>query len=240
MSYQKKELNYRWVPRAVLVVLALLPFLYLKQFYDHFYTYLTGTVITGIITREWHLVLFFIILFAVFAVPLSYRKRAKWVDYSLITAFFVSLFIEMYGIPLTILFASKYLFVPGATLPENMVEFDFIGVGLGMDHAMVYGSIFMILGMGLIISGWWSLYKQAKQDGFACAGLYTYSRHPQYLGFILLILGWFMGWPTILTVIFSPILIIKYWRAARAEEKDMLARYGKGYSEYADKTSFLI
>ena len=74
-------LNYRWGPRRVLIVLAVLPVFYISQFYDHFYTYLTGTVITGIITREWHLVLFFIVLFAVFAVPLSYRKRAKWVDY---------------------------------------------------------------------------------------------------------------------------------------------------------------
>ena len=37
-------------------------------------------------------------------------------------AFFVSLFIEMFGIPLTILFASKFLFMPGTALPENIVH----------------------------------------------------------------------------------------------------------------------
>jgi len=229
-----------WLPKVILLILALFPVLYLNEFYIHFRAYLTGTVITGIIKNEWHLVIFFIILFMLFVVPLSYRKRTKWVDYSLVGAFFISLFIEMYGLPLTLLFASKYLFMPGVSLPANVIELDFLGVGLGMDHAMVYGSVLMLLGIGLIVFGWYSLYGQVKSFGFASTGLYNYSRHPQYLGFIFLVTGWFFGWPTILTLIFSPILIYKYLRSAQAEEKEMLARYGKDYYSYIETTPFLI
>jgi protein-S-isoprenylcysteine O-methyltransferase Ste14 len=227
-------------PRLVLAALAIVPLIYWQPFYLHFKAYLTGTVITGIVQNQWHLVLFFILFFGLFAIPLSYRKRAKWVDYSLVGAFFVSLFVEMYGIPLTLLFASKYLFKPGVELPENVVEFGFIGVGLGMDHAMLYGAVLMLLGLALIARGWWSLYRQARNASFASQGLYAWSRNPQYAGFILVVVGWFFGWPTILTLVLSPILIWKYLRAARAEEGEMVEKYGDSFNEYAKSTLFLV
>jgi len=228
------------INRLVLVALAAVPFLFLGPFYHHFKVYLTGTVINGIVKDAWHLVLISIVVFGLFLVPLTYRKRAKWVDYGLVGAFFISLFIEMFGIPLTVLFASKFLFVPGTTMPEHVVVFEFMGVHLGMDHAMTYGLVVMLIGMALIVFGWVSLYTQVRQPGFASKGIYQYSRHPQYLGFVLLVMGWFFGWPTILTVIFSPILVVKYIKAARSEEADMLRLYGEEYADYMRETPFLI
>ena len=230
----------RWFVRGILLGLAVVPLLFWQPFYDHFYTYLTGTILTNIITKQWHLVLLSILFFLLFLVPLSYRKRARWADYGLVGAFFVSLFVEMYGIPLTVLFASKYFFTPGVQLPANVVEFDFFGVGVGMDHAMVYGTVLMSIGMLLILFGWYSLYRQSKLPGFAQGGLYSLSRHPQYVGFILLILGWFVGWPTILTVVFSPILIYKYIDASRKEEQGMVAQFGSSYEAYRRQTPFFI
>jgi len=226
--------------RILLVLLAAVPVLYIKPFYHHFHVYLTGTAITGIVKEQWHLVVISIVVFGLFLIPLTYRKRAKWVDYGLVGAFFVSLFIEMFGIPLTILFASKFLFVPGTVMPEHVVAFEFMGVHLGMDHAMTYGLVVMLIGMALIMAGWVSLYTQVRQPVFARKGIYRYSRHPQYLGFVLLVLGWFFGWPTILTVIFSPILVVKYIKAARSEEADMLQLYGEEYAVYIEGTPFLI
>jgi len=233
--------NFVTVPRLIILVLAVLPLFFLGEFYNHFYVYLTGTIISGVVIDAWPVVVASILVFALFLIPLTYRKKAKWLDYSLVGAFFVSLFVEMYGIPLSILFASKYLFQAGVELPENVIEFKLLGTGLGMDHAMLYGTVLMILGMILIVLGWISLYRQVKRgDNFASSGIYRYSRNPQYLGFMLLIIGWFFGWPTILTLIFSPILIYKYYRAARAEEKDMLNIYGDKYLEYQSRAKFLI
>ena len=230
----------RWFVRGILLGLAVVQLLFWQPFYGHFYAYLTGTILTHIITRQWHVALLSILFFLFFLVPLSYRKRARWADYGLVGAFFVSLFVEMYGVPLTILFASKYFFTPGVTLPPNVVEFELFGVGMGMDHAMVYGAVLMALGMLLIILGWHSLYRQSKRPGFARDGLYAFSRHPQYVGFILLIVGWFVGWPTILTVVFSPVLIWKYIAAARSEERYLVAQFGRAYDEYRRLTPFLV
>ena len=228
------------INRALLAILAVIPLFFLKPFYHHFHVYLTGTAVIGIVKQQWHLVVISIVVFGLFLVPLTYRKRARWVDYGLVGAFFVSLFIEMFGIPLTVLFASKFLFVPGTQMPEHVVTFAFMGVSLGMDHAMTYGLVVMLAGMGLIVAGWVSLYTQVRQPGFARRGIYRYSRHPQYLGFVMLVIGWFIGWPTILTVIFSPILVAKYIRAARSEEADMLELYGQPYGEYMQETPFLV
>ena len=230
----------RWMARLMLVVLILPPFIYWQPFYDHFYAYLTGTIISNIISGQWRVVIISILFFALFLIPLNYRRRAKWLDYGLAGAFFVSLFIEMYGLPLTILFASKYFFAAGAELPDNIIEFNFFGVAMGLDHAMAYGASLMALGLALITFGWWSLYRQSKRNTFAKTGLYSISRHPQYLGFILLILGWLVGWPTIITAVFSPILIYQYLKAARSEEKDAKVIFGADYKEYCKTTPFLI
>jgi methanethiol S-methyltransferase len=229
-----------FINRIALVMLSLIPFIYVEPFFNHFRAYLTGTILSGIVKQQWHLVIISVLVFGLFIIPLTYRKRAKWVDYGLVGAFFISLFIEMFGMPLTILFASKFLFVPGTVMPENIIHFKFLGVNLGMDHAMTYGLVLMLLGMALIMTGWRSLYMQVRSPGFAQRGIYQYSRHPQYIGFILLVLGWFFGWPTILTLFFSPILVYKYIKAARAEEADMIQLHGDTYRHYLKSTPFLI
>jgi hypothetical protein len=149
-----------FVNRILLGLIALIPIIFFQPFYLHFKAYMTGTIISNIVTQQWHLVLISIAVFGLFIIPLTYINRAKWIDYGLVGAFFVSLFIEMFGIPLTILFASKFLFTPGTTLPESIIRFNFLNVNLGMDHAMTYGLGLMLIGFALIIIGWRSLYRQ--------------------------------------------------------------------------------
>lgn len=153
------------IPRILLLSLFLIPIVLINDFYYHFYVYLSSNVITGIITQQWHIVILCILIFLVFLIPLTYRRKANWVEYGLVSAFFISLFIEMYGIPLTVLFASKYFFTPGTQLPPNIVNFNFLGVGFGMDIAMTYGAILMLIGMSIIIIGWIKLYRSTKKDG---------------------------------------------------------------------------
>ncbi len=228
-----------FLPRILLLILFLVPIIYFKDFYYHFYVYLSGNIITGVIMQQWHIVILFILLFTAFLIPLSYRRKANWVEYGLVTAFLVSLFIEMYGIPLTILLASKYFFTSGTQLPPNIANFYFLGVGFGMDIAMTYGAILMIIGLSIIIIGWIKLYRNTKKDGLVTDGIYAYSRHPQYLGFILFILGWLFGWPTIITVFLAPILIYKYVRVCKTEEKEITNEFAE-YKEYKKKVPLFI
>ena len=60
-----------------------------------------------------------------------------------------------------------------------------------------------------------------------------YVRHPQYIGFILVMFGFLLQWPTILTLAMFPVLTVKYVRLARSEEKDARAKFGIAYDKYA-------
>jgi len=225
--------------RILFLFLILIPVFYFKDFYDHFYVYITSSVITHTITQQWHVVVFFTLLFLAFLIPLSFRRKANWIEYGLVSAFFISLFVEMYGIPLAIIFTSKYFFDTSAVLPNVIFEFNFLGVGFGMDVAMAYGSVLMLIGMFLIIVGWIELYRNSKKRGLVVSGIYSYSRHPQYFGFILIIIGWFVGWPTILTIVFSPILVYKYIRLCKTEEKEVSRKFPE-YKKYKGRVPFFI
>lgn len=224
--------------RIMLVILILIPVIYFKDFYIHIYYHFSGTSLINTITQQWHIVILNIALFLSFLIPLSFRRRINWKEYGLVTAFFVSLFIEMYGIPLTVFFASEYFTGSGSELPNIVFAFRFLGVNIGMTLAMIYGTLLMIIGMLLIMIGWITLYKNLKENEIVTFGIYSYSRHPQYFGFILIVMGWLIGWPTILTVIFAPILVYMYVRVCKIEEKELSEL--KGYEEYRKEVPFFV
>ncbi|MFH1978289.1 MAG: methyltransferase [Candidatus Aenigmatarchaeota archaeon] len=222
--------------RLFFLAIAITPALYFPLFLQHFTVYMTGEVFTYVITQQWHIVVLSTLLFLAFLIPLTFRRKTNWKEYGLATAFFVSLFVEMYGIPLTILLASNY-FSAGVVPTQTLIVFDFLGVTFAMDVGMTYGAILIITGMIMIITGWITLYRNIKDKELVTKGIYNYSRHPQYLGFILIVIGWFVAWPTILTLIFAPILIYKYLRVCRTEEKEIKS---KEYEEYKKTAPFFI
>jgi protein-S-isoprenylcysteine O-methyltransferase Ste14 len=231
--------NRSIIPRILLIILLSPLAIYFSGFYEHFYIYLTGGIITNVIVQQWHIVLISIGLFVALLVPLSYRRKADWKEYGLATAFFVSLFVEMYGIPLTILLTANYFFVSGISMPDNLIAFNFLGVSLGMDIGMTYGAIMMIIGACIIAGAWITLYKNIKKKGLVDIGIYSYSRHPQYFGFILVIIGWFIAWPTILTLFFTPVLVYKYLRLCSREEREIAKEFPK-YKKYKENVPFFI
>ena len=224
--------------RLLLLIFACVPFFYIRIFYEHFHGYLTGNVINNIIRDQWGIVVVSILLFLAFLIPLSFRRKAKWAEYGLVTAFFVSLFIEMYGIPFTLLFAQKWFYQTEAALPENVVEFSFLGVGFSMDLPMIWAGVLMLIGTVVVIVGWITLYRNIKKKELVTNGIYSHSRHPQYFGFILVIVGWLIGWPTILTLVLAPILIYKYVRASQSEEKEVPNL--DEYQKYKETVPFFI
>jgi len=227
------------VIRGAFFLLAIVPLIFFRDFYEHFYVYLTGTIIADVIKNEWHIVLVSIAVSLAFFFLLSFRRKVKWAEYGIVSAFFISLFVEMYGMPLTIIFASKYFLRPGLKAPENILEFNLLGVGFGADIVMAYGLVLITIGMMLIFAGWITLYGQAKKNHPAFGGIYSLSRHPQYFGFILFVIGWFFGWPTLLTLFFAPVLVYKYIILCKQEELEVEREFPE-YEEYKREVPFLL
>ena len=80
------------------------------------------------------------------------------------------------------------------------------------------------------------LYKAQRSQQLATTGPYTYVSPPQYDGFILIMVGFLLQWPTLLTLIMFPILVMMYVRLARREEREVREEFGEEYAQYAAAT----
>jgi len=80
----------------------------------------------------------------------------------------------------------------------------------------------------------------AQHDRLATTGLYAHVRHPQYTGFIMIMFGFLLQWPTIVTLAMFPILVAMYVRLARGEEAEVAAVFGEAYRRYAAATPGFI
>ena len=185
-------------------------------------------------------------IFLAFLLPLSFRQKARWGERGIVVAFFVSLFIEMYGIPLSLLIASRFVPLPSANNDPHLhiaVSYELFGVDFDLTMTMIYGTVLMVFGTILVIIGWVTLYRGVKRGGDGTLvkdGIYSVTRNPQYLGFIIVILGWLVGWPTPLTVILASILIIMYIRLCKLEEGELEQAGVRGLKHYRRDVPLLV
>ena len=196
----------------------------------------------------WWLVIINSLMFIIFAFSFTKPKTSRdWRSFCAFSAFIVALFTEMYGFPLTIYLFSGWLCTkfPGVDfLAHNSGHLfeDFFGWGgdphFGPFHIASY--ILIIYGFILLSDAWKILYKAQNEHTLATTGPYTYIRHPQYISFMLIIFGFFLQWPTILTLIMFPILIWMYARLAKSEEKEAQKEFGTLWEEYAKRTPVFI
>lgn len=103
---------------------------------------------------------------------------------------------------------------------------------------MSVGLVITGLGLLLVIAGWRYIYRSKEE--IVIKGVYSYVRHPQYLGLILITLGWLVHWPTIPTAAMWPIIVIMYYRLARKEESEMEERFGDRYLLYKENVPMFI
>jgi protein-S-isoprenylcysteine O-methyltransferase Ste14 len=188
----------------------------------------------------WLLVIVNSLVFIIFAFSFSRPRSSRdWRSFGAFSAFIVALFVEMYGFPLTIYLLSGWLQTrfPGLDplshdaghLLETMFGWR-ANPHFGPFH--VLSNLLIFGGFWLLAASWKVLYEAQKSDKLALTGPYARVRHPQYGAFVLIMLGFLLQWPTLLTVLMLPVLVYMYVRLARREERDALARFGKQYEEY--------
>ena len=178
--------------------------------------------------------LFFILSF------LKPRGDQEWRSMGVVVAFLVALFGEMYGFPLTIYLLTGWLGDAYPVLQPFSHKFGHLWVvlfgGSTLAWAVVMGLslVLLIIGYMLLSKGWTQIH--AAHGGLVTDGVYAYARHPQYTGLFLIIIGFLVQWPTLLTVLMAPFLIYAYVHLARVEERRAEAEFGEAYTRYASKT----
>ena len=196
----------------------------------------------------WSLVVLNSIVFILFA--FSFAKPATprdWRSFGAFSAFIVALFAEMYGFPLTIYLLSGWLQsrAPGVDWSSHNAGHlwqTLLGTSgnphFGWLHIL---SNLMLLGGFLILANAWPvLYRAQKAGTLATQGLYARLRHPQYVGFVVIMAGFLLQWPTLLTLLMFPVLVTMYVRLAIHEEVEAARTFGPVWNDYARRTPRFI
>ena len=193
----------------------------------------------------WFLVFVNVALFAFFILSfLAPLKKREWRSMGATLAFFVALFTEMYGFPLTIyiltgVLGSRYPALnPFSHASGHLWLVAFGGGPLMMTFIHLISNALVLIGFVIMWKGWRLIH--AAQSELVTTGPYAFVRHPQYSGLFLVMLGMLIQWPTIITAAMFPVLLYVYYRLSKREENDLLAAFGETYRTYIKKTPMFI
>lgn len=196
----------------------------------------------------WSLVIINSAVFIIFAFSFfKPQSKRDWRSFGAFSAFLVALFTEMYGFPLTLYFLSGWL-------QSNYPEVNWLSHDAGHLLEMLFGwkanphfgpfhvlsMVFIGGGFWLLAAAWKVLYAAQQTRMLAMSGPYARIRHPQYVAFIMIMFGFLLQWPTILTLFMFPVLVFMYARLARREEAEVRAEFGDEYARYAANTPAFI
>ena len=192
----------------------------------------------------WPLVIINSAVFIIFAFSFTKPKTKRdWRSFGAFAAFIVALFAEMYGIPLTIYLLSGWLAsrFPGIDpLSHDAGHLWYTVLGLkGNPHTNpihLMSNVVIFAGFFLLAAAWKVLYPAQRQHRLAVTGPYARIRHPQYVAFMLIMFGFLLQWPTLLTLAMFPVLVWMYARLAKSEEAEALAGFGEEYERYKEAT----
>lgn len=192
----------------------------------------------------WGLVIVNSLVFILFAFSFFKPSSARdWRTFGSFAAFIVALFVEMYGAPLTLYLLAGWLQSRYPQLDPLSHEAGHLWHSLlglegdpHFDALHILGNLLIVAGFWLLATAWRVLYRAQQAGELADSGPYARIRHPQYLAFVLIMLGFLLQWPTLLTLLMFPVLLLMYVQLARREEREMLAHFGETYRRYRDAT----
>lgn len=173
---------------------------------------------------------FFLVLFIIF---INFRGKVNWRSSSVYLAFIIALYVEMYGLPLTMY---VLMWCIGFDNPGNlwyllkMVVGEDLFIFIFYSFLLPISNILIFTGILLILFGWKEIFRLGDQ--LVTTGPYKYVRHPQYLGLILVTLGINFLWTTLSTFLLWPVLVALYYQLAKTEERFLSEKFGEKFQAY--------
>jgi protein-S-isoprenylcysteine O-methyltransferase Ste14 len=196
----------------------------------------------------WSLVIINSAIFILFAFSFFKPKTTRdWRTFGAFSAFIVALFVEMYGFPLTIYLFSGWIAgkFPGADpLGHDFGHLWYSLLGFTGDPHLnpihIASTLIVLAGFILLSSAWAVLFPAQRSRTLATTGPYGYLRHPQYVAFIVIMFGFLLQWPTLVTLLMFPVLTTAYVRLAYREEREARGAFGAVWDHYAQNTPAFV
>ncbi|MDI1252486.1 isoprenylcysteine carboxylmethyltransferase family protein [Thermomonas sp.] len=172
---------------------------------------------------------------------LAPRTWKEWASASVVQAFIIALYAEMYGFPLTIYLLVRFFGLDQSDLSANLWS-TLLGFGeTGMMIAMILGYSLLFAGIGIFMEGWRELHKAQKEHRLVTERIYGLVRHPQYTGLFIALFGeGIVHWPTAFSVALFPIIVVAYYLLARSEERKVESEFGDAYRAYCRRVPMFI
>jgi len=193
----------------------------------------------------WSLVVVNAAIFVLLALSyLTPVKRREWRSFGVFTGFVVALFTEMYGFPLTVyvltaILGSRYPALNPFSHASGHLWITLLGGSVWMSTLIHVVSNGLMLGGLLLMSAGWRRIHAAKGT-LVTDGVYARMRHPQYTGLFLITIGMIVQWPTLITALTWPLLILVYYRLARREEREVETQFGDAYRRYKARVPMFV
>lgn len=189
----------------------------------------------------WLLVIVNSALFILFAFSFAKpQSKRDWRSLGAFSAFVLALFTEMYGFPLTTYLLSGWL---GSRYPAldpfsheaGHLWSTLFGLSGDPHFSMLHilSNLLIVTGFIIVARAWHVLHAAQVKGELATSGPYAVVRHPQYVGFIAVLLGFLLQWPTLPTLLMFPVLVTMYVRLARFEEREAVRQFPVRYPDYA-------
>src|SRR6266571_2939577 len=160
----------------------------------------------------WPLVVINSAVFIIFAVSFARPQTSRdWRSFGAFSAFLIALFTEMYGFPLTVYLLSGWLVSRTPGIDP-----------LSHNAGHLWETLFGLGG-------------DPHQNP-----LHLLSYAVIGGGFITIMLGFLLQWPTLPTLVLFPILVTMYVRLARREEAEARNEFGAAYASYAAVTPAFV